>query len=179
MIDYKKFYFATAPGTGSSWFVKAAQLAGLGYAPRERAFDGFSSDDDRLKITLVRHPCAWLVDLWCRKSFDPRPISHVGRLGELVGEEFSLFVEDYLQKMPGEIGRLFYLYDADSYIRSEDFPLAFVELAESMGVERGLLQNDFFHKCPLQSNSRSNYTVMQWRAIIEAEWELVQFFDYW
>jgi hypothetical protein len=90
-------------------------------------------------------------------------------------------VDAYLERASGEIGRMFFGYKADSYIRAEDFPEAFIELALSCDVKPVLLKNSFFKIRPSGLNAFQlvDVSVKKKLAIIEAEKELCEFFDYY
>jgi hypothetical protein len=174
MIDYGAFHFATARGTDSEWFMLAAGIAGLNssngsdpFGMQPRAIFG-----DPLRVSLVCHPCVWLR--WSWSWGDIRKVNssldELDRSGTL-----DEFVWKYLSSSKGEIGRMMLSYDADSYIRVEDLPDAFVELMGSIGRP--------VNKNRLPPSPRKTYLLTSWNSrmkslVMDAEKELVSHFDY-
>jgi len=184
MIDYKKFQFATAPLTGCRWFTMAAQLVSLGFAPKENAYHYFSEDAcGVLRVSLVRHPCHWLADLYQYLSNVHGSTLRNVHLGPFIRldslADFSEFVAHYLENLPGQIGGLMFAYQADSFLRAEDFPQNFVELSKSIDVDATFLRNIFFQQRPTSYNYRDWFVGNEWRAVCQAERKLCEFGDYY
>jgi len=184
MIQYESFQFATAPRTGAAWFIKACQLAGLGPGFHHQAVTPFTeSTPTQLRVSLVRHPCDWLDSLYhsaqCHKHVGP---FHCADTGCRRSKPFAEFVDYYLHYHQGAIGRVLLSYEADSYLKCEDFPVAFTELAELVGVDIKLLSNPFFHNRPaaMETQKIRQLTMTNtYRRIMESERELVERFDYY
>ena len=131
MISYGKLHFACAPRVGVSWFVKACQLSGLGPAflrdpePRNGTF----------RVTLIRHPARWLESIYAARKIGWSS-AFIGEFGSLgIDDGLDAFVWQYLHELPGEVGRLLLKFKADSILRIEDMPQAFIELASALGID--------------------------------------------
>jgi len=184
MINYDgKFEFASAPKTGVSWFLRAAQLAVLGPGFYQHATVPFpDGKSDLLRVSLVRHPVEWLIAAY---NCEPR-CNGIGpflrRDGAYGQEVFEEYLRRYLRERPGSVGEMMLRYKADSYMRTEDMPDAFVELARSVGMPKELLSNRLFRVRPTVSQRHSMLVEAMdrnvRRRIIEAESEFCIRFDY-
>jgi len=130
MITYEQFEFAAPPFSGASWFVNASNRLGLGNVSFCRAYQPFPLDPSPfLRVSLIRHPCDWLLD-----CFREKHAIEIDGFNTLPRGNFDTFVDAYLQILPGAIGKLFNQYQADTVLKIEDMPWALVELAEALGV---------------------------------------------
>jgi len=131
MLQYKLFDFACPKRTGGLWFWKASQLAGLGMgftrayeledAPRIQTMFPRVNKDNKLRLSLVRHPCNWLASYYVNTP--------------QYRESFDTYVEGVLScGCSRSVKRLFATYKADIVLRLEDMPWAYIELLESLGV---------------------------------------------
>ncbi len=183
MHNYRdRFHFAACPRTGSTWFIKAAAIAGLGEAFKAKLHDPFPARAQRLaslRVSLVRHPCDWLASYWAS--------IHPGRVGvrevdalPVAMASFDSFIKAYLRSMPGQVGRIFASYNADTYLRLEDMPWAAVELFETIGVQRG--QTALVEKLDPQNVTRQelrpHWDAKLRRRVLEAEQEMCERYDY-
>ncbi len=112
----------------------AAGVAGLGWKPVDDALTPSELNDrHHLRLCLVCHPYDFLLDFYL---YSLRRENGGGRLGQLRNgcESFREFVERYLFEIPGEVGELFFNHHADSYMRIDDCPKAFVELMQSIDL---------------------------------------------
>ena len=141
MIDYKLLTFSCVPYSGEKWMIKAAQLAGFGPAFWHQAHSPFPDKRgvDEFRVTSVRNPFDWLWLAYqehklCRLN------GYTGRISLLTADSFDKFVYRYLGETPGEITRLWKQYQADTCLRIEDQPRAFVELLEMLGVPDQFIQ---------------------------------------
>ena len=136
MINYSKFHFACPPRTGTIWFLKACQLAGLGPGFKEAAHAPFCARASKsvLRVSLVRNPCDWLASCYSIITENGRDVDHLVPFAQLNSSTFDDFVYDYLYHFPGFVTKLFLSYKADTYMRIEDMPEAFIELMQSIGV---------------------------------------------
>lgn len=138
-IDYGKFRFATTPRTGTTWFIQACEAAGLGRGFKAHAHAPFNShnDSNAFKLSLVRHPYEWLVSYY--KAIHPgnTGIVEIDRLRTSC-KNFEEFIGNYLRECPGQVGRIFSAYNADSYLRIEDMPWAASEFFASIGIPPSL-----------------------------------------
>lgn len=61
---------------------------------------------------------------------------HLGKFARLDTKAgLEAFVWEYLHDIPGEAGRMMLSFGADSIIRIEDMPGAFIELATALGID--------------------------------------------
>lgn len=179
MIRYGHFDYAAAPRTGTSWFVLAAYSAGYGNGGHFYVHDLFpTKHDGTLRISTVRHPADWLMSYYNAIYPAKIGVEQVDRFAGLTGRSFDQFVANYLQHMPGSIGKMMCSYDADSFIRIEDTPLAFADLMKSMGVSEkvasrcyGITRANASHRKPYWSPSLLD-------RVIEAEHDFVTHFEY-
>ena len=180
MINYGNFCFASAPRTGTTWFLKACQLAGLKRGFKAHAHTHFREDHyTYLKVSLVRHPYRWLTSYY--KAIFPGVIGIYEvdqlRLG-VTKLGFERFALDYLEKRPGQIGRIFHSYQADSYLRIEDTPWNAIELFTSAGISKNL-SNACRDLAPqnLSKEHTPKYPHL-YTLIMEAEKDLVERYEY-
>ena len=187
MIEYRnRFQFAAPRHTGGEWFVKAVRLAGLGSAWADQIYEPFpEKHNDLLRVSLVRHPVDWLLNHWV-VGVDG---NHVGEFASIpTDSSFREFLCQCLEH-PGAVGRLFQQYEADSVIRFEDLPLAFVELARMMGVDERLIGSSFFSRPPIEQimergdcrGTSSLESIPGWlrREVCNSEKWLLDTYDYW
>lgn len=135
MISYTLFDFATAPRTGSTWFIKAAEEAGLGTGSKfsvHTPMEGKSRQ--KLAVSLVRHPCEWLRSYYDAIFPGKIGVDAVDQLADLTATTFEQFVDRYLKHVPGQVGKIFQAYPADVFMKIEDQPWALIELLISYGV---------------------------------------------
>ncbi len=144
-IDYKLFHFAAPPRTGAPWFIKAAQLAGLGHGFIDQALMQFDCrDGEHLRVSLVSHPVTWLHDCYMglrtEGTTNGRDAAALSDFVDLSLLRFDRFVRDYLDKVPGAVSKLFWSYGsgADTVLRAGDLPWAFLELLESLRVPKAM-----------------------------------------
>jgi hypothetical protein len=131
MIDYKHFHFAAPPRTGSTWFMKAASIVGLGDASKVLVHTPFQ-DDSALRVSLVRRPEDWLVSCFVALKGGVIGVDSVDRLKVLNYSSFPEFFESYLELGEGILSGIIRAYQADSYLRTEDLPWSFLELCGSL-----------------------------------------------
>jgi hypothetical protein len=143
MIDFGLFTFASPPGTGIDWILKASNLIGLGKHQKEQSTFPFQerNGDTRLKVSVVRHPCDWLGDCWAslRGGLNTEN-QRIASFACLRNDSFDDFVRSYLEIMPGGIERFFADYRADVCWKLEDLPWAFLLFMQTLGVPRRLLE---------------------------------------
>jgi len=132
MIDYGLFVFAAPPRTATSWFIKAAQLSGLGYGSVQQSHLPFN-ETDKWKVSLVRHPCDWLASKWASR-FECSDNGFPLEIPKGHGFCFDTFIERYLESVPGAVGQMYNKYEADIVLRVEDLPWALVELLRTFDV---------------------------------------------
>jgi hypothetical protein len=189
MIRYKDFDFAAPSLTGTIWFTSAAKLYGLQHEPPKtflailkNATQPFDNTQlaFRIRISLVLNPSTWLaacynvLDGYNKKDgsldscFDP--------FKKLNTKSISSFVADYLEKIPGSIGKMFTSYEADSCIKTEDLPHAFEELMFSLGYESLSINYAFLAKVPPRYISKLSPKLHD--KVIQAEKEFCELYDY-
>jgi len=103
----------------------------------------------------------------------------LSKLSSLKADEgLSSFVWQYLEEMPGEVGRMMLAYEADSIMRIEDMPWAFLELASAIGIDQKFFPNIKGMNKTNSSGETTEMTNFQRRRVIEAEKELCHEFGY-
>lgn len=136
MIDYGKFQFAAPVCTDSFWIMQVVHFLGIHPLPGPPGSEDlpFKKDDrDRLKVSIVRHPCTWLAALYaCSWPWASQYAS--GELANLAICSFDEFVRKYLAKSPSGISEVFNRYESDVNLRYEDFPHCLFEFLESIGT---------------------------------------------
>ena len=75
-IDFGSFEFAAPIMTGELWVLKTCKLAGLGGdIAKQDVNQTFSQrngqSESKLKVSIVRHPCHWLSDIYSVLAGDP------------------------------------------------------------------------------------------------------------
>jgi hypothetical protein len=180
MISYNGFDFAAAPGTATHWFCSACVYADLGSCFSWQVYERFPDEPGKvIRVSLVRHPADYMRAL-ARYAF-PKPVP----LGQLDWRQpFDRVVCEYLERFPGAISRIMLGYQADTYLKTEDLPHAFLEFAEALGVSREILARPFFHNvtddlyagvAPIEQGGKKDY----WKdKLVEVEHELCDLFDY-
>lgn len=134
--------------------------------------------DGVLRVTLVANPCDWLFR-YHEMAWAEGTVDGFGHLCRAV--PFPEFVEDYLAHCPGEIGRMFRRYEADSVIRCEDLPEAFVDLALAVGPDRDV---DVDSECQIDLPKlpmlpHSMWDAVQRARVIKVEGWAFEEYDYW
>jgi len=173
MKDYGDFQFACPPGVGGAWFCEAARVAG--FSASEKDFHTpFSSNGKMapLKVSLVRHPWAWLGECFVHHSRG----NDVGAFGVLSKTDIESFIEDYLNKMPGSVGKLFRMYDADTIMLIEDMPWSAIEFFHSLGCP--IIKLEEIRQIPLRSSVEPPLDRSFRGRVMAAEKELCNHYDY-
>lgn len=142
MKHYGSFVFAAPQATATPWFELACIVAELGGGGRKSdALFPVTMKHGCLSVSLVRHPYDWLVDLF----LNAREPTGVPEVDEFIrtAKQFDTsarFIEYVARHMPGQIGRMFAMYKADSYLRVEEIRWATVELFSMLGIDKDLIQ---------------------------------------
>jgi hypothetical protein len=182
MIDYGDFQFASAPATGEKWFLQAARTVGLKEVPKEYACIPFSkkrtgANLNKLRVSMVRHPCAWLMSCYDGLKADEISSNRVGVVSEFNRQSFETFVQDFLLCDPGVIERLFDEYQSDTVMRLEDQPWAIVEFLMSLKIERHVAWK--VSQCPKPKPKYYKWSHQLFRLVVNAEKVLCERFNYY
>lgn len=171
MIDYGSFQFACPSRCATAWFLEACRVVGFGEGTIDQARKLFDDKHTVMRVSTVRHPCSWLASHWAAefRFLHDTPFAYT---------TFDGFVRDYLLRVPGSIGFLFNRYKADSVIRLENLPWAFVELAEMLGVPKSLREKVVGIEKWNVSSDLPTWDPGLRRLVIEAERELCERYDY-
>ncbi len=180
MIRYSCFQFATPPLTGGSWFVRAAQLAGLGLAWPIHAVEPFSESNDgtTLRVSLARHPLDWLEQCYDAMKHNGVKRPRLRRFTELRLDSPGDFLRDYLDKLPGSISELYDEYRADTVLRIEDMPWALTELLEGLGIDPVLRDNATRMAVPTGEWKNAEVDPGLRRSLMNAERKISDAYDY-
>lgn len=180
MINYELFTFASPPRTGTTWFRKAADAAGLRCSGRNELHvpGGLVG---MVRVGLMRNPVDWLKSYWAA--------IYPGQIGVPAvdyfrgGGDFKSF-EDlvrFVVEDPGCIRRMHVAYSPDVCLRIEDMPWAFVRFLESIGVPEKLA-NRCLTLNPQNTTRREKLPTMPRyleKRLFETECDLCEAYDYW
>ena len=116
------------PKTGGIWVRGACQAMGLPwrrYGPSGMAGDQHSDEPTpevwRQTMTFVRHPVDWLRSFWMFhertgwRQYTDAP-AYIFYACHRPGMTFEAFVTEYLDRMPGAIGRMFMRYTDNAHL---------------------------------------------------------------
>lgn len=180
MIENKYFQFAAAPRTGTTWFMKACEDAGLGRGFKAHVHDPFPGRTGLcFRVSLIRHPIDWLASYFANIHGSNLGLLPLEVIRTLPTGDFEQFIQAYLDICPGEVGRIFVMYGADSYIKVEDFPNAFSELLAAFDLSKRTQRR--CHLIPVCNQSRKEKPVWnpQLRAaVMAAEEKFMRDFEY-
>ncbi len=173
MIDYSLFHFSCPPRTGTSWILRAAELVGLKKKLWENEFVAhvpFDENGVRLyRVSLVRHPCDYLASRWTDASLGGR--SSYG--------SFDSYIRRYLSGRCEAVSHVYARYKADSCMRIEDMPWAFMEFLQSIDVPPSL-----YRRCEKLGKQNVSGSLPQWdrklrQRIVEMEKEVCEAYEYY
>jgi len=183
LIDCGHFHLACPPFTGSTWCIKALAAAGLGDASKTGLhlphISHWGQECPPLKVSTVRHPAMWLRSYWLNRGHIGVPLVDRFLPWAKESEDFSGFVRTYLKEDPGAIGNMFFSYNANNWIRTDELVPAFREMLELVGcpekqarlVESVEPQNVFKGKKPA-------YPPHLFDLVLEAERDLCSYFEF-
>lgn len=179
MIDFRFFQYAGPPRTGSTWVLHAAHACGLGQGSKSHVHLPFEGRWTKFRVITVRNPCDWLVSYWSELYPGKMGLAEVDVLAELPGQFFDEFIQAYLKQCPGQVGRIFSSYNADTCLRLEDFPISWMELLSIYRVPYVLRQKAMevfrINSCRFE---KPTWPIHLRRQVAEAEWETMERFDY-
>lgn len=181
MIDCTVFEFACPPHVlGASWMLlQCVELDLCKSFPTDlRMSTRFPlAPGNLLRVSMVCHPLEWLKAAFVqgRQVGEGPDLDGLYRAGS-----FEAYIESYLSRCPGAVGALFSQYQADTVIRGEDLPAAFVDLIDPLHeLPRGFIDFCRGHR-PIIGMNHSLHLPDQLRLqVFDAEKELVQTYDYW
>lgn len=135
MIEYKNFSFAAPPRTGSTSFLSMANLVGLGERQKTKAHIPPPNNYGGFVVSMVRHPFDFLISYFLALRGGATGVDCVDVFTFARHHDSpESFIRRYLRDIPGQVGKMFDIYQANSIIRLEDLPLAAEEFFESVGV---------------------------------------------
>ncbi len=173
-IDYKLFSFACPPGVGGEWFLRAAELCGLGTAELKQAYSTFNNDQpNQLKVSLIRNPCTWIVECYDQLRSNDGDAQLLTVLND--AQPIDSFVCEYVRRTAGALGRIASRYEADTVLRIEDMPWAFVELVDSLGVPKAMRDRVIGLSKPKNLHSSRTY---HGKMVANMERELMERYEY-
>jgi len=138
MIAYPGFMFAAPPRTGSTWFIHACSLYGLGDGIKSKVHIPFPDGSSNFTVSLVRHPYSWLVSYYHALKGGAVNVVIVDKLCSIAAtsETVEVFILRYLDQMPGHVTMIFDEYKASTVMRLEDFPWAPLEFFASIALNK-------------------------------------------
>lgn len=133
MIAFNKFVFATPPRTGTVWFLKACEIAGMSTGSRFEAHSPPPSKFGGYCVSIVRHPFTWLESYYDNIKGSKISVQPVDKFSHhcLNSDSFEEFVNLVLKWIPGGVGRMFDDYNPTSVFRLEDLPWAAIQFLQS------------------------------------------------
>lgn len=129
MIEFPDFIFSCPPCCGASWFVDAARVVGM-HSWYLGSVHSPCKDPQKYYTSIVRHPYSWLKDFYFQSRH-----SHLeaNELPDLVRKNtFRDFIRAVSRK-ENVVKSIFDIHSANSVMRFEDMPWAFLEFLESIG----------------------------------------------
>ncbi len=137
MIDLEHVRLWAPIGTAEDWLPTALADLGLEKPSRMATISTvLNAAPGTQRVAVVRHPVDWLENI-----FELLTTPHHDFYSVMVPELAGLrrgsvfeFVQDYIAKCPGAVGRFFFRSEYDSAIRYEDLPAALYLTLEAMGI---------------------------------------------
>ena len=183
MIDYGQFQFSSPPRTATTWFMRAAFVAGFGVGQKAAVHTPPPTGGYSLMVSMARHPYDWLDSYYHEFKGGFCGVAEVDALVLLVRKStsFERFLKLYVKYKTGFLGDLSRLYKADTVMRVEDLPWAAVELFQSLDVPAKRLQ-EIAMTAPMNRRLvryNDNGSHGPWRrAVCEAEADYCERFEY-
>jgi len=177
------------PKTAGLWARAACAAVGLPwvrFGPAEGVDDQHSDaapPDNRLTMMFVRNPATWLRSLWMYhertgwKQYSDAP-GFIFYANHRDGERFQVFVDRYLDKMPGAIGRMFERYERHAALVGKVENIQsdlrrFIDLKHPEIDTSVILAVTRANTAPPQQRLVSNYAQGQREAVCNAEREFM------
>ncbi len=179
MISCRGFNYAAPPRTGTTWFRHACAATGL--LPLEHSRVGVHTPHDAVgyNLTTLRHPCMWLRSYYHTIYPGKIGVECVDKFAGIEANDFTDFLEGYLNQMPGAILDMFTAYGASGYLRIEDTPGAYMELVRSVDPSKWKACINVPHMNKNRKSETWNANESLWDAVLEAERTYSTEFDYW
>lgn len=178
MIDYPSFQFASAPRTGTTWFLKACAIAGFGEGHKFAVHKHFVGGGPKIRVSCVRHPVDWLRSYFCEIYPGSVGVPVIDQLTSVYAANFGEFIYGVCRDFPGVIGEIFDSYTADSVFRLEDQPHATVEFFGQLGVDSALTEKCRQMNAQNPGKGWADVTPVMRGRIYEAERDLYERYDY-
>ena len=131
MIEFPNFIFSCPPCCGADWFINTTRVVGLDcwylgsiHSP--------CTNPSKYYTSIVRHPYSWLKDFYfsTKHAFvDTLELPEIARREKT----FESFIR-CVTRREDAVKSIFDLHAANSVMRFEDMPWAFLEFLESVGV---------------------------------------------
>lgn len=184
-VLFRQFDFACPPLTEGDW-VRSRLVRFAERLPWQRGFkdvhEPFSSDQpERLRVSMVRHPLAWLELAFGGSETMPHQVRGLFQQHRLNWVSWELFVKSYLRS-DFLVGDLYGRYQADTVMRVEDLPWCLVEFADSLGAGPEVRDCLTTEPCPGYRHKRSDWDALGpnvRRLALEREREVCERYDYW
>lgn len=176
-IHYDGFDFACPPRVGTRWFLHACQLAGLGPGFQEQAHAEFNGNR-QLKVSLVRDPRHWLQSAYASILQNDQDAIRLGGFYMLTRISFNDWLDEYLDDPHLSVMGLFDQYRADTVMRIEDMPWAFVEFMESIGIEKTYRETIMRLQRLNRSKSLPAWNQLRWDEVMHKERILLERYEY-
>lgn len=179
--DMRLFEFSSPPRTATAWIEHVCALCYMHANGRTEIHRPPEGKKDKIRISMVRHPVSWLHSYWTNIYPGKVSAKEVDIFADLPGLTFDEFIRAYLKEIPGEVGRMFTSYRADSYLRVEDLPNCWWEFAVTLRIPEVFL--DKCKNTPVMNATNTKKPKPKWnrslrRAVIRTEKEMLDHFGY-
>lgn len=185
MINYDRFLFASAPRTGTTWFLKAMHTLGLTQGSKATVHipirNEYRSTHTPI-VTMMRHPVDWLRSYYCSIYPGKTGIEVVDCLydPECNHPNIDSFLEWYLENRSGQVTKISYLYEGTICMRLEDLPWSFFEFLDLLGISATKQQVEAIKALGSQNTTRvlPDIPKILRRKIADSERSLMDNLDY-
>jgi hypothetical protein len=127
------FTFAAPPKCGCTWLHMALTVSELIVERKGSTKIHYPGRVPGLpSLTFVRPPQDWLRSYYQNMQGRTCGNPHVDVLQSLPWESFPKFVESYLEKLPGQIGRIFQSYESDYYVGLDQLPEGLISTLQDL-----------------------------------------------
>ena len=183
MIVFDQFVFASAPCTGTPWFLRVCQeLKMQNVALLETSFEppppGF---DEKLVLSFVRHPATWLESFFDEWNKGPIGIQSFDMLWTLKQQtqSFYHFLDCYLNLYQGYVSEVFRSFKTDTAIKYENINEGVGEFLLALGFQCPSCYSQTL-VTPIKSHIHVGKCDRSLRKrILQAEPTLVELYDYY
>lgn len=185
-VQIDRAIFLHIPKTGGTWITHYFKESGMDHGVEKLsehahingvALNSIMGPIEDLVFCFVRHPLTWLRSYWqCKQELIPRL---GGYLDTIVDQPFNFFIDSILAENPGYVSEFFRGYTSRCRIIGKQENLR-EDLDAILKFLRIPYDRNLIYNKPLVNNiySEQKFTMSQAVAIMKAEKEIVELFDY-